>query len=137
MKEPINKDVQPTDPNTAPPVPAAEAGTFPSYEELQQQVAVLSEKVTALEDHISISDAENERLLAKLKAFESNGGSLENVDKRGAELPAFTHANKQYRFTKAQFKLDGKLCTAAEAVTDAALLKRLIEMRVGFIQEII
>jgi phage I-like protein len=136
MKGKANKDVKPAS-ETAPTVPAAEAGTSPSYDELQQQVAVLSEKVTALEDHISISDAENERLLAKLKAFEAGGGSLENVDKRGAELPAFTHGNKQYRFTKAQFKLDGKIVTAADAVNNEALIKRLIDMRAGFIQEII
>lgn len=133
--------VQPIDPPAAPNAPVAEAGALPiTVEELQQQNIVLNEKIAALEEHISISDAENARLLATLKKLEENGQTLEslaaNTPGFSVALPTFEIAKKPYRFTKAQFKLDGKVVTAQEAEKNPELLKRLVDMKAGCIQEI-
>ena len=137
MKKAESITVLPVDVLSAPEAPATEAGALPTVEELQQQVAVLNEKITALEEHISISDAENERLLATLKKLEESGRTLESLaaDTPGLRvvLPTFEHAKKPYRFTSAQFKLDGKVVTAQAAAQNPELLKRLVDMKAGCI----
>lgn len=113
-------------------------------EDLQKQITALQEeaeinkaKIAALESHIV--DKGNELVDAqdRIRELESSVsiGSLAD-QKTTTDQVILSYGKKKYLVTAPRFKYQGKVYNAAELNTNKDLAKAMIDLSVGFIQEL-
>lgn len=92
-----------------------------TLEEALEVITKQNEQIANLESE----NAELSQLLAEAREHPA-----------GHSVPEFTFEKKKYRVTAGKFNFDGKIHSAAELIENKELQAQLIQLGVGFIEEV-
>lgn len=107
-------------------------------DEKDKTIAELTAKVEALEIAIEDLASQNEAILAENKELKESTNSPAAAKPQGGKpIPekAFKVGTKTYRFAVAQFRLDGEVVKAADALKDKAMLERIVKEYTPLVEE--
>jgi hypothetical protein len=106
---------------------------------LQETVEKLQAENATLKAENETLTAVNEELTAKVEELSAPKTIAEAVEEKKpeAKIPdeTFSVDKVNYRFTTPVFFFDNKRITAESALTDQALLKKLVKLKSGIIQQ--
>jgi hypothetical protein len=100
----------------------------------EETMAQHAEKIDALSKGLEFLTKEN-AALRKSIADNSNGATAEKV-KPTIPTDTFKVKDKTYKFRVAHFRMDNKIITATDALTDEAILAALVEIGSGVLEEV-